>query len=345
MKVGIIGANGYSGVELIRLLEQHPKVDIAMVVANSTSGLLLQDVYPHLNSIIDMTLESLDIDKVVSMVDLVFFATPSGVSRDYLPKLVEKGLPCIDLSGDFRLKNPETYAEWYKKDPADQETLNQAVYGLAEFNQDKVAGAKVIANPGCFPTATLLGVLPAIKLGIIKPESLIIDGKTGVSGAGRKPSLSSHFSEVNENFKAYKVGQHQHTPEIEQAIKEITGEDVTVTFTPQLVPMTRGILITAYGELNDPKTTEAIIQSYKQFYDKNPFVRVRELGDYPATKEVYGSNYCDIGLYVDERTQRLTIISVIDNVVKGAAGQAIQNLNIMNGWDIDTGLNVLPVYP
>lgn len=345
MKVAIVGANGYSGIELIRLLLHHPFVDIELLVSGSSNGVMLQDLYPSLKTICHMQLEQFDYDEIDNRVDLVFFATPSGVSQKYIPKLIDKGVHCIDLSGDYRLKDQNAYKTWYKKDSADQKELDLAVYGLSEFNSQSIAGATLIANPGCFPTATLLGILPAIKMGYVNPHTVIVDGKTGVSGAGRSPSLGAHFSEVNENVKAYKVGMHQHIPEIEQGIKDVTGIDVNISFTSQLVPMTRGIMCTIYANLLESHPTEELILAYKSFYKSSQYVRVHEVDYYPTTKEVYGSNYCDIGMHIDPRTERLTIVSVIDNLVKGASGQAIQNMNIMYGWESDTGLKHIPIFP
>ncbi|MBM7644547.1 N-acetyl-gamma-glutamyl-phosphate reductase [Scopulibacillus daqui] len=345
MKAGIIGANGYSGVELIRFLSNHPFVQIEMLISHSTSGKNIKDLYPHLSDVCEKTLENVDIDEIAERTDLLFFAVPSGVSQSLVPQFLKKGLTCIDLSGDFRLKDPDKYTKWYQKPPAHQGYLQQAVYGLPEFYQEQIKNAKLIANPGCYPTAALLGILPAVKMGLVNFETLIIDGKSGVSGAGRGVSLGSHFCEVNENVKAYKIGVHQHTPEIEQTIQDISGEQININFTPHLIPMTRGIMCTIYAGLKKPLTTEEVVEQYKQFYESSYFARVREAGDWPATKEVYGSNYCDIGIVSDERTNRVMIISVIDNVIKGASGQAIQNMNLIYGWEEWTGLTLTPVFP
>ena len=346
MKVGIVGANGYSGVELIRLLAQHPHIEIEMLISHSTSGTPIHEIYPHLSGICEKTLEKAEAEEIAKRVELVFFATPAGVSQKLIPDLINKGLTCIDLSGDFRLKDSEIYETWYKREcTAQSEYLQQAVYGLTEWNRRQIEEARLIANPGCYPTATLLGVLPALKLGLIDPDTIIIDGKSGVSGAGRSVTQGNMYSEVNESVKAYKLGSHQHIPEIEQAIAAVTEKDVKVSFTTHLVPMTRGILCTIYANLKGSHSSEEISEAYKQFYEDHPFVRIRETGNWPTTKEVKGSNYCDIALYVDERTKRLTIVSVIDNVVKGASGQAIQNMNVLYGWEETTGLQLTPIYP
>jgi N-acetyl-gamma-glutamyl-phosphate reductase len=345
VKVSIVGANGYGGLELIRLLLNHPSVDIAMLIAHQAAGMAIETVAPHLNGRLDLPVESFDADRIAEQSDAVFFATPTGVSKALLPECLQRGLICIDLSGDFRLKTPEDYAVWYRKPPADADLLNQAVYGLAEVNRRQIAGAVFIANPGCYPTATLLGLAPALKDGAINPASIVIDGKSGVSGSGRKAATGNLYSEVNESVKAYKVGVHQHTPEIEQGIAAIGGSRYPVTFTTHLIPMTRGLMCTIYAELAKGYSTKEFLELYQHYYKKSPFVRIRPLGTYPATKEVAGSNYCDIGLNVDGRTRRLTIVSVIDNLVKGAAGQAVQNLNIIKGWDEEAGLRLAPVYP
>ncbi|MCP8617317.1 N-acetyl-gamma-glutamyl-phosphate reductase [Salirhabdus salicampi] len=345
MKVGIIGANGYSGVELIRLLHQHPYVSIEVIVSNSNNGKNIAELYPHLMGILEQQLSDLKVEEIAEKVDLIFFATPSGVSKDYVSLFVEKGIACIDLSGDFRLRDAVKYKEWYKKSHTNPDYLTKAVYGLSEFFHNQIKEASIVANPGCYPTATLLGLLPALQEGVIDPSTIIIDGKTGVSGAGRTPSLTAHFSEVNENVKAYKLGAHQHIPEIEQTIGDVTGNDFPISFSAHLVPMTRGIMCTMYGNLRASTSEDQLIDLYNNYYEQEPFVRIRPKGSWPSTKEVYATNYCDIGFMVDERTKRVTIVAVIDNVVKGAAGQAIQNMNLLNGWDVETGLKQTTVYP
>ncbi len=345
MKAAVIGATGYSGVELIRFLLNHPHVHIHSIISGSQSGKELVESYPHLTSLFNMTLEDLDVEKLAAEVDVVFFATPSGVSRETMPLFMDKDVKCIDISGDFRLKSPEAYRQWYKHEAAPQDKLLEAVYGLCEIYPEQIKAASWIANPGCYPTATLLGVIPALKEGLIQSDSIIIDGKSGVSGAGRKASLGTHYVEINENLKAYKLGAHQHIPEIEQTLSDISGSEIRVTFSTHLIPMTRGIMCTIYANMTDPFSTAEVIEKYQAFYEGEPFVRIRPEGTWPATKEVYGSNFCDIGFMADPRTKRLTIVSVIDNVVKGAAGQAVQNLNLMNGWDVRTGLSFTPVYP
>lgn len=345
MNIAIIGATGYSGVELIRFIQNHPYVNLKAIISTSQSGKELAEIYPHLATIIHHQLEPMDVEAIAKEADFVFFATPSGVSKETLPLFLEHGVRCIDVSGDFRLKVPEEYETWYKKSPAEEKYLEQAVYGLSEFFPEQIKEATILANPGCYPTAALLALMPIVGQGWILNQSIIIDGKSGVSGAGRGASLGTHYCEVNESVKAYKLGAHQHTPEIEQTLAQVSHEEMRVTFSPHLVPMTRGIMCTIYTNLKETKTTAEIIDFYQQFYQDHPFIRIRPEGTWPTTKEVYGSNYCDLGFMADPRTGRLTIVSVIDNVVKGAAGQAIQNLNIMNGWPETTGLAFTPIYP
>lgn len=345
LKVAIVGSTGYGGVELIRFLLGHPEVEITSVISSSSSGLPITDGFPHLSEIVLQNLEAVDPQAIAEKADVVFTATPSGVSGKLVPELLAAGLKVIDLSGDFRIKDGAVYETWYKHEAPAAELLEQAIYGLAELNGDAVKGSEFISNPGCYPTATLLGLIPALDAGWIDPKSIIIDAKSGVSGAGRGTSLMTHYAEINENLKVYKVNKHQHIPEVEQCLSQIAGEPVTVTFTTHLVPMTRGIMTTMYAGLIGTHSEAELVELYRHYYEGRPFVRIREAGKWPATKEVFGSNYCDIGFAVDERTGRLTIVSVIDNVVKGAAGQAIQNLNLMMGWDETTGLLLSPVYP
>lgn len=345
MKIAIIGATGYGGAELIRILHQHPQVTIHSVHSSSQQGTKIAATYPHLKTIINHTLEDIDIKQMATEVDLVFLGTPSGVASKIVPKLLTAGLKVIDLSGDYRLKNREKYEEWYKLPAGNKETLDQAVYGLTELLDEDLSNSKFISNPGCFPTAVLLGLAPLIKHHKIEEKSVIIDAKTGVSGAGRGSSAATHYSETNENFKIYKVNEHQHIPEIEQSLTKWNSDIKSVTFSTHLVPMTRGIMATMYIDMKETTSTQELLKSYQQIYQDSYFVRVGEEGVFPSTKEVSGSNFCDISLTYDERTNRVTVVSVIDNLVKGAAGQAVQNMNKMLGIDEKTGLDFIPVYP
>ncbi|WP_347834980.1 N-acetyl-gamma-glutamyl-phosphate reductase [Gracilibacillus sp. JCM 18860] len=345
MNVAIIGGTGYGAVELIRFLYNHPNVTLTTIISHSNSGTSFSEVYPHLSDLVNVEMESFDEDQLAKEVDIVFFATPSNVSKHQIPKLIDKGIKCIDLSGDFRLEDHELYEQYYGEEMAEAKYIDQAVYGLSEINNESIKGASLIANPGCYPTATTLGLIPVLANDMVERKNIIIDAKTGVSGAGRSLSLNTHFSEMNENFKAYKIGNHKHIPEIEQVLSKAAEEEIQITFTPHIVPMTRGIMSTMYVDLKEKQSTNQLIALYEDFYKYHPFVRIRKEGVFPQTKEVYGSNYCDIGLYADQRTGKLIIVSVIDNLVKGASGQAIQNMNIMNGWEETTGLTQLPIYP
>ncbi|WLR51557.1 N-acetyl-gamma-glutamyl-phosphate reductase [Bacillus tianshenii] len=345
MKAAIIGATGYGGADLIRILHNHPEVEVVSVHSSSQAGDEYIHSYVHMQDVINFQLEDIDAEKIAEKADLVFMATPSGISSTLTPRMIEAGLKVIDLSGDLRIKNLEDYKQWYKKTPAPQEVVDKAVYGLPEWYKEEVSQADVVANPGCYPTAVLLGLAPLIQQNKINPKSLVIDAKSAVSGAGRSPSPIAHFPEMNDNFRIYKVNQHQHIPEIEQMLSNWHGEQTPISFSTHLVPMTRGIMATMYAEANDRTSAEQLHELYLSTYENAPFVRVRPLGMFPSTKEVYSSNYCDIGITYDERTNRVMVVSVIDNLMKGAAGQAVQNLNIMMGIDEKTGLDFLPVYP
>ncbi|WP_442602632.1 N-acetyl-gamma-glutamyl-phosphate reductase [Paenibacillus sp. KN14-4R] len=346
VRVAIVGSTGYGGVELIRLLLAHPNVEITSVISSSSAGTPIAAGFPHLTEILTDQLDGIDIDMIAQKADVVFLPTPAGVAAELAPKLLDAGLKVIDISGDFRLKLPESYETWYKRKAAEETYLAEAVYGLCEVWGDEVQETtRLLSNPGCFPTATLLGLIPAVAAGWIDLDSIIIDAKSGVSGAGRGLHLSAHYAEVNENFSAYKVNKHQHIPEIEQALSRVADRPVVTTFTTHLVPMTRGIMTTMYAKVVGEHSEADFVEMYRQYYEGRKFVRVRNAGTWPATKHVSGSNYCDIGLCYDARTGRITIISVIDNIVKGAAGQAIQNLNLMMGWEETTGLHFTPVYP
>lgn len=344
-KAAIIGGTGYGAIELIRLLSTHPKLQVTKVYSHSQSGENLSSIYPHLNNLPEIRLEELEINKLEDEVDLVFLATPAGVAKEIVPKLQHTNLQIIDLSGDLRLTSPEEYEEWYGKSAAPQETLNQAVYGLSEIYKEKIESATIISNPGCFPTSALLGLIPALELGIIEPKGIVIDGKTGVSGAGRTPTGASHFPETNDNVSPYKIGKHQHIPEVEQYLSETIGDKVTTVLTTHLIPMTRGLVCTMYANLKEETTTAKVLESYQSYYNNDQFIRILPEGKFPMTKAVQGSNFCDIGIYVNERNNQLIIASAIDNLVKGAAGQAIQNANIMNGWEENFGLQAIPMYP
>jgi N-acetyl-gamma-glutamyl-phosphate reductase len=365
LRVSVIGATGYAGIELIRLLSNHPDVELRYLSSESYAGSDIAAVFPHLSDLFAGSvgqLQALDVERIAEQSDVVFLALPAGVSTSVVPSLLTAGCRVIDLGGDHRLP-ASLYEAWYKKPAPAAEIYQQAVYGLTEINHSEIVDSQFVSNPGCYPTAIQLAILPAIQAGWVDTKRIIIDAKSGVSGAGRGLGLGTHYSEVNENLKAYKIGTHQHTPEIEFHLSRNSGRDVRVSFTPHLVPMTRGILATCYlplhtaigGDGSDNGdsintnsksiTIESIYAHYCSYYEQAPFVRIRPLGNLPQTKEVYGTNYCDIGLYLDRRTEQIIVVSVIDNLVKGAAGQAVQNMNVMFGLDQTTGLKMCPTYP
>lgn len=343
LKVGIIGATGYGGLELIRLLQHHPEVEQLELFTSSEEGVLFSQKYPHLREIHDQPMQAIE-KEVLSELDTVFFSTPAGVTTSLLPPLVGTGPKLIDLAGDFRLKDPAVYEQWYKKEAPSESILQQSVYGLPEWNKEEIQNAAFIANPGCYPTAVLLSLLPLLKHKLIDGSNLVIDAKSGVSGAGNKPNQATHYSETNENFSIYKLHQHQHIPEIEQAMNVFADQPEPITFTTHLVPMTRGIMSTSYAKMNDGVTEQQLADCLRETYKDTPFVRVLTDVEKMQTKQVYGSNYCDIHVKTDPRTNRATIISVIDNVVKGAAGQAIQNMNIVYGLEETAGINTIPLF-
>lgn len=345
MRVSVVGATGYGGAELVRLLHNHSIVEKINVHSSSQMDTSYSQSYPHFSESLDFTLEQIDVEKIIENNDYVFLATPAGISTKITPELVANGVKVIDLSGDFRFHNPLIYEKWYEKAPAAEKWLKQAVYGLPEINKANIKAANLIANPGCYPTATILGLYPLLQHVAIEEDSIIVDAKSAVSGAGRGNNVATSFCEMNDNFKIYKVNQHQHIPEIEQMLTSFNREIKPIKFSTHLVPMTRGIMATIYCKPKSEMNEKSLRELYKTNYAQDPFVRVRDKGQYPATKEVYASNYCDIGITYDERTGWITIVSVIDNLMKGASGQAIQNLNIMHGINETTGLTSLPVFP
>lgn len=348
IKIGIAGATGYVGIELIHILLNHPEVEIVYVGTQSHVGVPLTSVYPHLQSLIEIKCSPLDAEKMASQCDVVFTALPHGHAMTLAGPILDAGKKLIDLGADFRLKNPTSYEKWYQHSPAPLELLESAVYGLPELgSRDKIKKANLIANPGCYPTAAAFGCMPAMSSGIAKADEIILDAKSGVSGAGKGLAIGSHFCEVAENFKAYAVaGNHRHTPEIEQVLGGIAGHPVVIQFTPHLLSIVRGLLVTAYLPLIKELSAEEIWEIYSQAYKDEPFIRLYPLGQLPQTANVRGSNYCDIGLSVDKRTRKLIVISCIDNLVKGAAGQAVQNMNLMFHLKETMGLSQLcPAYP
>lgn len=341
--MAVFGATGYTGVELLRILIHHPRVRLAALTSQQFVGQRISDIYPSLSGQCDLVLEEMRVEKVAPRIDLAFTALPHETSMDVVTALIKLGRRVIDLSADFRLRDPEIYQEWYRQHKA-PDLLAQAVYGLTEIHRERIAKAKLVANPGCYPSGAVLGLAPLFAEKVVK-GTVLIDAKSGVTGAGRSNAVELSFSEVNENFKAYNVGCHRHTPEIEQELSQIAKRSIAVLFTPHLVPMSRGILSTMYVELHEVLPEKGIAKIYQEFYHQEPFVRVLPPGTFPQTKEVKGSNNCFIGFRYDSRVGRLVVITAIDNLVKGGAGQAIQNMNLMYGFPEAEGLRGVALIP
>jgi len=343
LKVSIIGATGYTGKELVKILAKHEKVELVHLTSSTFSGKKLAEVFPEFLGLLDINLIDLEVDLLTQDSELVFTALPHTVSMEMVPKLLESGVKVVDLSADYRLKDPSVYEEWYKKvhSQVSNGWLSKAVYGLPELYYQEIKKASLVANPGCYPTSVILGIAPLLKFKLVEPQGIIIDSKSGATGAGRKLSLGLHFSECNENFKAYKVVGHNHIPEIEQELSNIyfISSHIKVSFTPHLLPINRGILSTCYLNLNGQKEEGEIMEIYQKFYQRVPFVRIFKPPNLPEIKFVVGTNYCDIGFKIDKRVEKIKVISVIDNLLKGAAGQAVQNMNIMSGFSETCGLN------
>lgn len=332
LRVGIIGATGYTGIELLRLLLEHPQVEITLATSEKFSGKKVGDIFPFFSGRTSLVLEELKDETVAQKCDLAFSCLPHHSAAEHVAIWIKKGLKVIDLSADFRLKSPASYKEWYG-DHAAPDLLKEAVYGLPELNREEIRKAKLVANPGCYPTGTILSLTPFLKRKLIDPTTIIVDAKSGVTGAGRSAVLESLFSEVNESVHAYKVGKHRHTPEIEQELSRAAGENVVISFTPHLIPMDRGILSTMYARTTKAITTSEALKILGSFYQDEPFIRILPEGAFPKTKNVRGSNMCEIGAVFDPRTGRIVLISAIDNLMKGASSQAVQNLNLMSHFN------------
>lgn len=344
IRVGIIGGTGYTGQELVRMLYNHSKVRLEGIVSKSYLGEFYADIYSNLYGFTGLVCEDFAENDIINRSDVVIIALPHGLSGPIVMEAVEKGKKVVDLGADFRFSDPIIYQQWYGIEHPCPHLLCNAVYGIPELNREKIKGATLVGNPGCYPTCSILTLAPLLRKNMLEDNSIIIDAKSGVSGAGRALKLESHFCECNESVKAYGVAGHRHLPEIEEQLSKIAGCKVVVSFTPHLVPMNRGILVTAYGKLKKNTTVEELYELYGDFYNKEYFVRVMEKGKMPVTGQVRNSNFCDIGIAVDERTGRVIVCGVIDNLVKGASGQAIQNMNIMCGLPEKEGLDMPPAY-
>lgn len=342
--VAIIGASGYTGIELMRMVVMHPRVELVAVSSEQFAGKDVAEVFPFLAGRVTLVFQALARHTELQKADCAFVALPHQKAMDVVPGLLRKGVKVVDLSADFRFRTAAAYEQWYKPHTA-PDLLADAVYGLSEVYREKIRRAALVANPGCYPTAALLPLIPLLKNGVIAADGIVVDAKSGVSGAGRGVVLTSLFAEVNEGIKAYKVGKHQHAPEIEQELSFAAQQPVVITFTPHLIPMSRGILATIYATLNGKVAYEEVQDCYRSQYAESGFVRICPRGSVPATQQVKGSNYCDIGYIIDDRTNRLIIVAALDNLLKGGAGQAVQNMNIMAGFEEDAGINQLPLFP
>ena len=343
-RVAVIGASGYTGVELLRLLAGHPQVTVSCVTSRQQAGQALAEVFPSLAGVYDLTFEALEPAALAGRADLVFTAVPHQAAMAMVPELLAAGCKVVDLSADYRLRDAAVYGEWYEAHQT-PELLAEAVYGLPELYREQVRLARLVANPGCYPTSIALALTPLLRAGLIDPTTLIVDSKSGTSGAGRGAKVDSLYCEVNEGFKAYGLPRHRHTPEIEQTLSDVAGRSVTITFTPHLLPVNRGILSTCYATLAADVSLAQLLALYREQYAGERFVRVLPEGRLPNISQVRGSNFCDIGLAVDPRTRRVVALAAIDNLVKGAAGQALQNMNLMLGLNEGLGLAGAALFP
>ena len=341
MRVGVIGATGYAGAELVRILAGHPGVELTIVTSRQYAGVKFASIYPAMKDVVDLVCQEFSEEFVCDSVDTVFIALPHKLPMKIIPGLIQKGKKVVDLSADFRFKDASMYEAFYQTHTA-RDMLANAVYGLSEIYFDRIKSADLIGNPGCYPTSVILPLLPLLKNNLLDFDTIVADSKSGVSGAGRSLALTTHFCEVNESFKAYNVAEHRHNPEMNEVLTLETGKNVSITFVPHLVPMTRGMLTTIYAKLVDGVNAQEIESCLDDFYKGRPFIRICNDKELPDTLHVKGTNYCDIGVRYDGPNRRLILISAIDNLVKGAAGQAVQNMNIMLGLDETTGLMNVP---
>ena len=341
IKVGIVGGTGYTGVELLRLLACHPEVSLQVITSRAESGLPVSDLYPNLRGHLDLNFSEPDTD-ALAQCDVVFFATPHTVAMASVPQLLQRGVRVIDLSADFRLKDIALWEHWYQVKHSCPDLVSQAVYGLPEVNRAQIRDAQLVAVPGCYPTAVQLGFLPLLEAGVVSKDHLIADAKSGVSGAGRKAALGTLLTEASESMKAYAVAGHRHLPEISQGLNQMAGETVDFTFVPHLTPMIRGIHATLYSTLNQEVDVQRL---FEQRFANEPFVDVMPTGSHPETRTVRGANICRIAVHRPQNGNTVVVLSVIDNLVKGASGQAIQNMNIMFGLDEQLGINSIAMLP
>ncbi|MGV8057185.1 MAG: N-acetyl-gamma-glutamyl-phosphate reductase [Smithellaceae bacterium] len=344
IKTAVFGASGYTGQELTRILSGHPEVDLVAVTSRRFNGQQVSEVFPSFCGLTSLKYENALPADIAKICDIVFLALPHGISMEIAPAFISAGKKVIDLSADYRLRDISTYEKWYAKHTS-ADHLKDAVYGIPELYRQKIKNTSLVANPGCYPTSIILGLAPVLKNRLLDVTSIIADSASGVSGAGREPQTGSLFCEVDGGFKAYKVGNHRHTPEIEQELNFLADEKFAISFTPHLLPVKRGILSTIYANLKKNVTLAEIHSLYSSFYAQEKFVRICQPGSLPNISSVCGSNFCDIGLTVDPRTRRVIIISAIDNLIKGAAGQAVQNMNIICDIKEGTGLQMVPLYP
>lgn len=347
IKIGILGSTGYVGLELMRLLSNHPEAEVVFLDSRSYEGKEYSSIFPSMRQIIDTPCISINLDDENSLrgIDLLFCALPHGLSQKAVQAAYKQGIRVIDMSADFRIRNAAVYEEWYGVKQEAVNELSQTVYGLCEIYRDSIKNSHIIANPGCYPTSVILALYPLLKEKAVDIETLIIDSKSGVSGAGRNLNDAILYGQCNESVKAYSIGNHRHIPEIEQELALAAATDVTIQFTPHLIPMTRGILSTIYFKNNKGLSSDEISSIYSHYYSKEYFVRLLKNGELPQTKAVYSTNFCDIGFKVDDRTNRIILVSAIDNLVKGAAGQAVQNMNLLFNLKETTGLQLTPIWP
>jgi N-acetyl-gamma-glutamyl-phosphate reductase len=346
IKVGVIGATGYGGGELMRLLAFHPAAKVTAVTSRSSIGRAYSEVFENFRHHEELVLQEEHIESMARDCDVIFLALPHGAASGKITRQILQKTRIIDFGADFRLSDADVYEKWYGVKHEGRELLSKAVYGLSEIYREKIRVARLIANPGCYTTAGILAMYPLLKEGVIDPDSIIMDAKSGVSGSGRGLDLGVHYDEANESVKAYKVGNHRHVPEMEEQLSLAANRPVVLSFTPHLIPMNRGILLTAYATLSEKQVAyDDIYAVYEKHYKKEYFIRITKKGASPETKWVKASNFCDIGFTVDDRTNRIIVISALDNLVKGAAGQAVQNMNLMFGLEETAGLDMMPVFP